>query len=62
MKVLRLIERIAHWVALLLGVVAIVAIGVIIGRPSEKSGNRAELCRRRAAAKAPRGFSRRHME
>jgi uncharacterized protein (DUF2235 family) len=38
-KFLRLIERIAHWVALLLGVVAIVAIGVIIGRPSAKSGN-----------------------
>ena len=32
MKVLRLIERIAHWFALLLGVVAIVAIGVIIVR------------------------------
>jgi uncharacterized protein (DUF2235 family) len=39
MKVLRLIERIAHWFALLLGIVAIVAVGVIIGRPSEKSGN-----------------------
>jgi uncharacterized protein (DUF2235 family) len=39
MKVLRLIERIAHWIALLLGIVAIVAVGVIIGRPSEKSGN-----------------------
>jgi len=39
MKVLRLIERIAHWIGLLLGIVAIVWIGVIIGRPSEKSGN-----------------------
>src|ERR1700730_18175576 len=39
MKVLRLIERIAHWIALFLGIVAIVAVGVIIGRPSEKSGN-----------------------
>lgn len=39
MKVLRLIERIAHWFALFLGIVAIVAVGVIIGRPSEKSGN-----------------------
>jgi uncharacterized protein (DUF2235 family) len=39
MKVLRLIERIAHWFALFVGIVAIVAVGVIIGRPSEKSGN-----------------------
>jgi len=39
MKVLRLIERIAHWIALFLGIVAIVAVGVIIGRPSEESGN-----------------------
>jgi uncharacterized protein (DUF2235 family) len=38
MKILRLIERLAHWFALFLGIVAIVAIGVIIGRPSEKSG------------------------
>src|SRR3954452_10770038 len=38
-KVLRLIERLAHWIALLLGIVAIVAVGVIITRPSEKSGN-----------------------
>lgn len=39
MKILRLFERVAHWIALFLGIVAIVAIGVIIGRPSEKSGN-----------------------
>ena len=39
MKVLRLIERIAHWIALFLGIVSIVAVGVIISRPSEKSGN-----------------------
>jgi uncharacterized protein (DUF2235 family) len=39
MKILRSIERIAHWIALFLGIVAIVAIGVIIGRPSDKSGN-----------------------
>jgi Uncharacterized alpha/beta hydrolase domain (DUF2235) len=37
--VLRLIERIAHWLALLIAIAAIVAVGVIIGRPSEKSGN-----------------------
>jgi uncharacterized protein (DUF2235 family) len=37
-KILRLIERIAHWFALFIGIVAIVAVGVIIGRPSEKSG------------------------
>lgn len=38
MKILRLLERIAHWIALFLAIVAIVAIGVIIGRPAEKSG------------------------
>jgi uncharacterized protein (DUF2235 family) len=38
-KVLRLIERVAHWIGLLLSIAAIVASGVIIGRPSEKSGN-----------------------
>ena len=38
MKVLRLFERLAHWLALFVAIVAIVAIGVIIGRPSEKSG------------------------
>ena len=38
-KALRLIERLAHWFGFLLGITAIVAIGVIIGRPSEKSGN-----------------------
>lgn len=39
MKIWRMFERLAHWVALLLGIVAIVAVGVIIGRPAEKSGN-----------------------
>jgi uncharacterized protein (DUF2235 family) len=39
MKILRLIERVAHSIGLLLAIVAIVAIGVIIGRPAEKSGN-----------------------
>jgi uncharacterized protein (DUF2235 family) len=39
MKILRLVERIAHWIGLVLGIVAIVWIGVTIGRPSEKSGN-----------------------
>jgi uncharacterized protein (DUF2235 family) len=38
MKVLRLIERLAHWLALVLGIVAIAAIVTIIARPSEKSG------------------------
>lgn len=38
MKILRLIERIAHWIAFLLGIVAIVAIVVVVSRPSEKSG------------------------
>ncbi|WP_244486422.1 DUF2235 domain-containing protein [Bradyrhizobium viridifuturi] len=37
-KFLRFIERMAHWFALVLGVVAIVWIGVIVGRPAEKSG------------------------
>ncbi|MHB1273998.1 MAG: DUF2235 domain-containing protein [Rhodanobacter sp.] len=39
MKVLRSIERGVHWLAFFLGIAAIVAIVVIIGRPSEKSGN-----------------------
>jgi hypothetical protein len=39
MKVWHWIERIAHWIGLFLAIVAIVAVGVIIGRPSEKSGN-----------------------
>ena len=39
MKVLRLFERLAHWFAVFLGIVAIVAVGVIIGRPSQNSGN-----------------------
>src|SRR5712672_2243760 len=36
---LRLIERIGHSIGLLLAIVAIVWIGVFIGRPAEKSGN-----------------------
>jgi len=39
MKALRLIERLAHWLVLLIVIAAIVAVGVFIGRPSEKSGN-----------------------
>ncbi len=39
MRLLRLIERVAHWFALFLAIAAIVAVGVIIGRPAEKSGN-----------------------
>jgi len=39
MKLWHRIERIAHWIGLFLAIVAIVAVGVIIGRPSEKSGN-----------------------
>ena len=38
-KVLRVIERVAHSVGVAIAIVAIVAVGVIIGRPSEKSGN-----------------------
>jgi uncharacterized protein (DUF2235 family) len=37
-RIWRCIERIAHWIGLLLGIVAIAAVTVIIGRPSEKSG------------------------
>ncbi|MDR3422485.1 MAG: DUF2235 domain-containing protein [Candidatus Acidoferrales bacterium] len=38
MKVLRWIERIAHWVILLFAIGVIVAIAVVASRPSEKSG------------------------
>ena len=38
-KTLQLIERMAHWGALLIAIVAIVWIGVIVGRPAEKSGS-----------------------
>ncbi|WP_024515165.1 DUF2235 domain-containing protein [Bradyrhizobium sp. Tv2a-2] len=34
-EILRFVERIAHWFALFLGIVAIVWIGVIVGRPAE---------------------------
>ena len=39
MKILRLFERIAHWFALFIAIAAIVAVVVIISRPSNKSGN-----------------------
>src|SRR5262245_7735293 len=42
-KFLRWIERIAHTIGLLLAVVAIVWIGVFIGRPAEKSGNQSNF-------------------
>lgn len=38
-KFLRFIERTAHWIGLFLAIVAIVWIGVIVGRPAEKSGS-----------------------
>lgn len=38
-KVLRFIERFAHWVALVLGIVAIAWIVALVGRPAEKSGS-----------------------
>lgn len=41
MRILRFFERVAHWLGLLIAIVAIVWIGVLIGRPSEKSGNQA---------------------
>lgn len=39
MKFLRLLERTAHTIGALLAIVAIVWIGVIVGRPAEKSGS-----------------------
>src|SRR5271155_2967153 len=42
-KFLRLIERIAHSIGFLLAVVAIVWIGVFIGRPAEKSGSQSNF-------------------
>ncbi len=39
LKFFRWVERIGHTIGLLLAIVAIVAIGVIVGRPAEKSGN-----------------------
>jgi hypothetical protein len=38
MKVLQWSERIAHWVILLFAIGVIVAIAVVVSRPSEKSG------------------------
>jgi uncharacterized protein (DUF2235 family) len=58
-KVLRWVERIAHTIGVILVIGAIAWIWV---RPTEKSGSQAELCGRRATAKAPHDFSRRHME
>src|SRR6185437_7300615 len=43
MKLWHWIERIAYWIGLFLAIVAIVAVGVIIGRPSEKSGNQPSI-------------------
>src|SRR5260370_25916712 len=42
-KFLRLIERIAHSIGLLLAIAAIVWIGVFIGRPAEKSGSQSNF-------------------
>ena len=39
MKVLRLIERLAHWAGLVLAIVAIAWIVTLVGRPEEKSGS-----------------------
>lgn len=38
-KILRLIERLAHWAALVLAIVAIAWIVTVVGRPEEKSGS-----------------------
>ena len=43
MKLLRLIERLAHWLALALGVVAMIAVSVLASRPPEKSGAQASF-------------------
>ena len=53
-KVLRVFERVAHSVGVVLAIVAIVWIGVIVGRPEEKSANQqnftgAELQKKRLA-------------
>ena len=39
MKGMRVFKRAAHWLALFAGIVVIAAVVVIIGRPSEKTGN-----------------------
>jgi uncharacterized protein (DUF2235 family) len=41
--VLRLIERIAHWLALFIAIAAMIAFGVLVGRPAEKGGNQASF-------------------
>ncbi len=35
----RVFEKLAHWIGLFIAIAAIVAVGVIIGRPAEKGGN-----------------------
>jgi hypothetical protein len=57
--VLRLIERIAHWFALLIAIAVMIAFGVLVGRPSEKGGNQpnfvgAEQPQKRLAVFLPR--------
>jgi uncharacterized protein (DUF2235 family) len=39
MKIYRPIERAAHWLALVIGIAALIGVTVVISRPSEKSGN-----------------------
>jgi hypothetical protein len=39
MKILKLIERLAHWAGLVLAIVAIAWIVTLVGRPEEKSGS-----------------------
>jgi hypothetical protein len=41
--VLRFIERIAHWFALFIAIAAMIAFGVLVGRPAEKGGNQASF-------------------
>ena len=43
MRIWRVIERTAHWIALVLGVVAIAWAAVLVGRPAEKTGNQANF-------------------
>ena len=42
-KFFRWVERIAHTIGFLLAIIAIVWIGVIIGRPAEKNGNQSNF-------------------
>lgn len=43
MKIWRPFERVMHWLGFVVAVAAIVAVGVIIGRPSEKSGGQQDF-------------------